>query len=282
LVSYRDEDGLPQPSWDLWEERRGVHAFTVGAVWAGLQAAACFCESFGEKGLADKYRKVASEVKAAVDKHMFCQETPDSKARFVRMVLRIHNQPEESQLKEPKEPVGRSGTVGKTATQEIRIHQDTWAIDWTLDAAIFGLWYFGMYAPDDPRIVATMQALRDRLWCKTAVGGMARYENDYYHQVSQDIQNVPGNPWFICTLWLAQHAIASAKTLDDLKPAVDLLQWTANHALTSGILAEQVNPYTHEPLSVSPLTWSHATVVLTVHEYLAKRAELGKKTSVGG
>jgi GH15 family glucan-1,4-alpha-glucosidase len=39
-------------------------------------------------------------------------------------------------------------------------------------------------------------------------------------------------------------------------------------------LAEQVHPYTHAPLSVSPLTWSHATVVMTVREYLAKRAAL--------
>jgi GH15 family glucan-1,4-alpha-glucosidase len=31
----------------------------------------------------------------------------------------------------------------------------------------------------------------------------------------------------------------------------------------------QVHPYTR-PLSVSPLTWSHATVVMTVREYLEK------------
>jgi GH15 family glucan-1,4-alpha-glucosidase len=60
-----------------------------------------------------------------------------------------------------------------------------------------------MYAPDDPRIVATMHNLRERLWVKSNVGGVARYENDSYHQVSQDIANVPGNPWFVCTLWLA-------------------------------------------------------------------------------
>ena len=30
-----------------------------------------------------------------------------------------------------------------------------------------------------------MKAVRDRLWCKTEVGGVARYEGDYYHAVSQ-------------------------------------------------------------------------------------------------
>jgi hypothetical protein len=41
-------------------------------------------------------------------------------------------------------------------------------------------------------------------------------------------------------------------------------------------MAEQVHPYTNEPLSVSPLTWSHATLVATVQEYLAKRAYLNR------
>lgn len=81
-----------------------------------------------------------------------------------------------------------------------------------------------MFAPDDPRIVATMQAVRERLWAKTDVGGLARYENDVYHQVSKDVRNVPGNPWFICTLWLAQWQIGTAQTADDLKPALSLLE----------------------------------------------------------
>jgi GH15 family glucan-1,4-alpha-glucosidase len=119
-----------------------------------------------------------------------------------------------------------------------------------------------------------MQAVRDRLWIKTNVGGVARYENDYYHQISQDVENVPGNPWFICTLWLAQWHIATAQTLDGLQPALEILDWAAAHALPSGVMAEQVHPYTNAPLSVSPLTWSHATLVATVQEYLAKRPGL--------
>ena len=39
-------------------------------------------------------------------------------------------------------------------------------------------------------------------------------------------------------------------------------------------LAEQVNPYTNEPISVSPLTWSHATVVSTSIKYLEKLEQL--------
>jgi hypothetical protein len=41
---------------------------------------------------------------------------------------------------------------------------------------------------------------------------------------------------------------------------------TADYALPSGIMPEQVDPYTNALLSVSPLTWSPSTFVLTVRE----------------
>ena len=32
------------------------------------------------------------------------------------------------------------------------------------------------------------------------------------HRVSNDLASVPGNPWFICTLWLADYFITRANT----------------------------------------------------------------------
>ncbi|HET7057618.1 MAG TPA: glycoside hydrolase family 15 protein, partial [Nitrospiraceae bacterium] len=212
----------------------GVTAFTCGAVWAGLTAAAKFAQAFGEIALAQRYRVAADEIKVGVVNILYRPEL----SRFVRMAVRTSD--------------GR------------------WKIDPTLDSSLFGLWYFGMFAPDDPRIVETMLAVHERLWIKTTVGGMARYEGDGYHRQTDDAANVPGNPWFIATLWLAQWRIAMAKTKEDLKAPVTLLEWCASHALPSGVLAEQIHPYTHAPLSVSPLTWSHAAFVTAVQEYLRR------------
>jgi GH15 family glucan-1,4-alpha-glucosidase len=239
LTSFRDpKTGLPQASYDLWEERRGVLAFTTAAVWAGLTAASRFATAFGEKIASENYRLAALEIKDGANEVLYRPELN----RFTRMANQTGD--------------------------------GSWEVDKTLDSSLFGLWYFGMFPPDDPRIVRTMQAVRDRLWVKTEVGGVARYENDYYHQQSQDLANVPGNPWFICTLWLAQWMIASAKSRQDLRSTVAPLQWCAQHGLPSGVLAEQVHPYTRAPLSVSPLTWSHATFVMAVQEYLAKWQDL--------
>ncbi|MBI3977903.1 MAG: glycoside hydrolase family 15 protein [Chloroflexi bacterium] len=236
LVRFREpRTGLPAPSYDLWEERHGIMAYTVAAVVAGLEAAASFAGAFGDQGRETTCRQAAAEIRAAAREHLYDAE----RGCFSRLIR-----------------VGPDGTVER---------------DRTLDASIAGVLQFGLFAPDDPLIVSTMSAIEQRLWCLTAIGGVARYENDYYHQVSHDLDRVPGNPWFICTLWLADWHTAHARTLEDLSQPRKLLEWVADHALPSGVLAEQVHPYTGEPLSVSPLTWSHAAFVESVQQYLAKK-----------
>jgi GH15 family glucan-1,4-alpha-glucosidase len=235
MVRFRDpHTQLPASSWDLWEERRGIHAYTVAAVYAGLQAAANFANAFGEDTLARRYADAAEEIKAATRKYLW----HEGEGRFVRRIV-----------------VQADGTIEP---------------DMTIDSSISGLYQFGMFTTDRDEMRRTMDAVQARVQVRTAVGGFARYENDYYHQVSQDIANVPGNPWFICSCWLAEYAVACAQNLDDLHDAIPRLQWVADRALPSGVLAEQINPYTDEPLSVSPLTWSHAEYVAAVRWYAGK------------
>ncbi|MNH34375.1 hypothetical protein D3C79_949670 [compost metagenome] len=119
-----------------------------------------------------------------------------------------------------------------------------------------------------------MEAIKEGLQVKTHVGGIARYTNDYYFQQTGEIDKVPGNPWIICTLWSANYEIDSAQTLEELEQPRLTLKWVADKALQSGLLPEQLNPYDGSPLSVAPLTWSHATVVQSVSKYAAKYNQL--------
>ena len=238
MITANRTTRLPAPSYDLWEERRGIHTYTVATVYAGLKAAAHFAEAFGEPDLMARYDGAAEEIKKAALEHLWDEEL----GCFVRMVT-----------------VGADGTMQK---------------DRTLDSSITGLFTFGMLSCDDPQMQRAMQKLESTLWVKTDVGGMARYEDDYYHQVTKDIGQVPGNPWFICTLWLAQYRINRAMNQDELREALPLLLWACDRALPSGVLAEQVHPYTDEPLSVSPLTWSHAEFIATVRWYAGKHRRL--------
>ncbi len=241
MVGYREpHTHLPEASYDLWEERRGILSFTTAAVYAGLDAAANFSLLFGEEELAAKYRQAAGEIKDATLRYLWDEE----RGHFLRMIM-----------------VASDGTIQKDAT---------------LDSSLCGLFQFGMFPSHDPHIEQTMRLLEQTLWVKTSVGGMPRYENDYYYQVTHDLSQAQGNPWFICTLWLAQYRITHATTLDELRSAVPLLEWVRVHALPSGVMAEQVNPFTSEPLSVSPLTWSHAEYILTVRWYIGKYHRLQK------
>jgi glucoamylase len=139
--------------------------------------------------------------------------------------------------------------------------------DATIDISLAGIFLFGLLPASDDRVRSTMRAIEERLTVRTPIGGIARYENDSYFQVSRDVANVPGNPWFVATLWLTEHLIAIAERPEDLKRPLAYLEWCTRRALPSGILSEQVHPYTGEPLSVSPLTWSHAAFVSAVQRF---------------
>ncbi|RMG05367.1 MAG: glycoside hydrolase family 15 protein, partial [Acidobacteria bacterium] len=125
--------------------------------------------------------------------------------------------------------------------------------------------------PTDQKVKQTMQAIEQNLWIKTEIGGIARYENDGYMRVSEEL---PGNPWIICTLWLANYHIAIASSPDELKRAGKLIDLVTNWALPSGVLSEQINPLDGSQISVAPLTWSHAEFITTITKYVEKSREL--------
>lgn len=230
---------LPRPSYDLWEQTRGIHLFTCSAVYAALSAAAKFASAF-DRDAAISYRRARESLKKSVLEHFY-------DIRFGRFIRSLIPTP--------------SG----------------WERDLTIDASMAGVFLYGMLPPEDPTVIATMKAIYDRLWVRTPVGGLARYEDDYYFQVSSDVRNVPGNPWFISTLWMADWYIAVAKSPRDLEPARELLEWVVSHASEAGLLAEQIHPFTGQPLSVMPLTWSHAAFVTSVLKYQSKVRELSVK-----
>ncbi|HJH31839.1 MAG TPA: glycoside hydrolase family 15 protein [Methanosarcinaceae archaeon] len=149
--------------------------------------------------------------------------------------------------------------------------------DETVDASLYAVSQFNVVPPDDIRVVNTMNAIEDKLSVKTDVGGIARFYQDEYHQVTEyDPGIIPGNPWFICTLWMAQWYIQKAKSTSDLQRPKEILLWVTGHATQTGILAEQLNPFDGSSLGVSPLTWAHATFVITVKKYVGKARLLEK------
>ncbi|RUS48026.1 glycoside hydrolase family 15 protein [Cohnella sp. AR92] len=229
--------GLPMPSYDLWEERYGIWTYTTASVYGGLMAAAYFADLFGDYERSDRYRNVAERMKMGMINHLWDEE----KGRFARGLVQ------------------RDGV---------------WVKDMTLESSLFGLFEFGVLPADDERVVKTMNAIASGLAIQTEIGGIARYTDDYYFQQSDDVERVPGNPWIICTLWVANFQIETAKKLEDLEEPKKTLEKVSRGTLQGGNLPEQLHPIDGTPLSVAPLTWSHATYISTVSKYVRKRERL--------
>jgi GH15 family glucan-1,4-alpha-glucosidase len=148
-------------------------------------------------------------------------------------------------------------------------------VDATLDASLYGIFAFGAFRADEPMVKETMQQLFTKLEVN---GGITLYEQDSYFRKEDQSSS---NPWFIATLWKAQYKIAVAKTREELDEALSILEWVADRALPSGVLAEQIDAETNEPTSVSPLTWSHGTYIAAVQEYLTKLLDIEKCPTCG-
>lgn len=234
LVAHRDrETHLPLPSFDLWEERYGTHAFTVAAVMAGLRAAAGFAKLFHETSRAETYDTVADQMRDGLAEHLYHKGLQ----RYARSGYRTAH---------------------------------GYDLDEVIDASLLGLATLRAFPPTDARVIETARAIRQQLWLNTPRGGCARYHNDRYQREPNVPPEIPGNPWFISTLWLGEHVIDRARDLRELHEALPYLDWCAKHAVPSGVLAEQVHPVDGSPLSVAPLTWSHSSFVWTVLRYVEK------------
>lgn len=126
-----------------------------------------------------------------------------------------------------------------------------------LDASL--LWLsvpFGVLPPDDPRIAATVEAIRRDL--SGPGGGLYRYRGDTYYG---------GGQWLLLTSSLAWH---DAVTGGETNGAGT---WVRAQARANGELPEQVTEYSQDETMVepwvkrwgpvaTPLLWSHAMYVI--------------------
>ncbi|MCX7759574.1 MAG: glycoside hydrolase family 15 protein [Hydrogenothermaceae bacterium] len=224
MCRYIDpKTNLPQPSYDLWEERRGIFTYTSATVYAGLISASNLAKVVGNRSESVKYRETAEKLKESILNYLYDEES----GRFLRGIY-----------------LNKDGSFTK---------------DKTVESSLLLLYEFGVVSPDDYRMENTVKQIEEKLWIREGIGGLARYENDYYHKVSDKF---PGNPWIITTLWLANWYMEQ----DRLDKAMDLINWVVKRKSQAGLLAEQYDPISGEPLSVCPLTWSHASFVYSIQK----------------
>lgn len=227
--------GLPQASFDLWEEKYGTSTYTAASVYGGLMASARFASLLGKDQDARTYQAIAQRLQQSIGDLLYSDEL-------------------------------------KAFVKHVRHTDDGLEYDMTIDmSSIHGIVFFDVFDVDDERVTQAIATTEAALHVTSDSKGYVRYQQDTYYTMQE--AGSP-NPWVITTLWMAQYLIKRAATTADLEKPLELLEWTVSHATESGTLAEQMHPHTREHLSTSPLVWSHAEFVLTVDAYLKKQAEL--------
>lgn len=138
--------------------------------------------------------------------------------------------------------------------------------DETIDlSSIFGAFMFGLFPVGSHELTSAVATMERTFDFMPGMNGLPRYENDNYYRVNFA---TPGNWWNITTLWMAQYYSETGNH----EKAEKILTWVGAHAVaTTGILSEQINPDDGTPLSVAPLTWSHAEYVATLLDTITEK-----------
>jgi GH15 family glucan-1,4-alpha-glucosidase len=120
-----------------------------------------------------------------------------------------------------------------------------------LDASTLILPIVGFLPPRDPRVLATVQAIADRL---TDERGLV-----YRYLTEESLDGLVGTEgtFLLCTFWLAQaHAMAGR-----LDQARVVFSCAAAYANDVGLFAEEVDPATGEQMGNFPQAFSHIGLV---------------------
>ncbi|HTB48867.1 MAG TPA: glycoside hydrolase family 15 protein [Verrucomicrobiae bacterium] len=221
IGNYIDEaTDLPHASYDLWEEKFLTSTYTACSVIAGLEAAAELAEVVEHPDDAIVWRRAADRIRGGLD----ALYHPDG---YFRKGFLLQS----------------DGSLQYDDTVDI--------------SSFFGLFMFARLELDDPRLLSMLKHVESRLLNSTPIGGVIRYEHDGYFLAKHQYK---GNPWIVCSLWLAQYYQAAGRK-DEARA---LLEWAAARSYPSGALSEQFDPDTGTALGVTPLVWSHSETVNTM------------------
>ncbi|HIQ38819.1 MAG TPA: glycosyl hydrolase [Methanothermococcus okinawensis] len=257
------------PCYDLWEERYGVFAYTLGATYGGLKSA---CNIF----------KVLERENFKIDSS--CRRD------YSRWLSTIENL--------------RSVINRFYLEEECRFAKSINPLDKTIDTSILGLSFpYNLIPADDPRMIST--ALQVESAYSYLVGGIGRYPGDVYfggnpwiittlwlamyYKRLVDLLSRGGNTPPLnfdgdsACYGDGEDSVKDKKEIKEIvrslkegnipkdrivshcyKKYHQLLHWVLNHRYNE-LLPEQIHKDTGAPLSAIPLGWSHAFTIMAVH-----------------
>ncbi len=232
-----------EPSFDIWEEERGQHYYTLRVAAAALAAGADWLEQLGETELARHYRAEAQAIHRALDEFWLADA-----GYYGSRVL----------------------SSGATSTKELDIAVIL-AIIHSANAAAAG-----PHSAQDPRMHATLECLESLFDAAYAINrgrpsergpAMGRYAGDVYYS---------GGAYFFSTLGAAEFCFRAAQGAGDANAWIHrgdaYLRTVRAYIPSDGAMSEQFDQHTGVQSSARELAWSYAAFISCVH---ARREAIG-------
>lgn len=218
---------LITPCYDIWEKEIGLFFYTNASVYEALILIKEFVRIFDEHHFYLELEAKIEKLKSGILNYFY----DNKKNSFCRKVTII------------------DGDIER---------------DFTPDGSLFYLTFFENLIQCHNSILKSVGENIAKLEVKTKVGGYARFENDMYHRLTRDKENIPGNPWIGSTILAGIYKL----NIDDKIGAKEILAHVMKSAKKSGILSEQLHPFTGEEISVAPYIPSHALFILFANRLL--------------
>ncbi|MFE7763467.1 glycoside hydrolase family 15 protein [Streptomyces sp. NPDC057438] len=127
-----------------------------------------------------------------------------------------------------------------------------------LDASLLLIPLMGFLPPDDPRVVGTVDAIRDEL---SHEGLVRRYGLDHRAAATTSVDGLPGGEgaFLVCSFWLADALHLTGRTAE----ARELFERLMGLVNDVGLLAEEYDPVAGRQLGNFPQAFSHVGLVGT-------------------
>ena len=249
----------PTTGEDRWEEDAGYSPFTLAVEIAALLAAADFLDMEGDVPGATHLRETADCWNAQIEQWTFAGEQSFCEAlgisgHYVRIA--------------PPETTDAARPSGDTPIRNQTPDRSTLPTSDVISPDALALVRFGLRAPDDPHILATVKAIDHCLRADLPQGPVwYRYTGDGYGEHADGTAfdgTGQGRPWPLLTGERAHYELAAGRR----EAAEALLTTMEKSAGLSGLFPEQVwdqpDLPEHELFyggpsgSAMPLVWAHA------------------------
>jgi GH15 family glucan-1,4-alpha-glucosidase len=152
MLDHRDDKtGLPEPTFDVWEERTGIFTSTAAMVCSALSCAAKFSKVFYDSERQSYLNEIVKQMKESIITHLYDKKLK----RFIKAIY-----PDNSR-------------------------------NITVDSSLLMASIYGIFDSKDKAMKETVDAMVERLWLSEGIGGLARYEDDAYHRVPESVHGNP-------------------------------------------------------------------------------------------